>query len=1013
MRLDPAWAALFAKENPKRPGSSSAERYEVYKRAKTVGEALRLGATPGDLQHDFRRGYARRLDRAEVAGVAPKDLRSSNDPSSSPRDRELDADAGTSAQAAFAARGASRPGSVGGAAGATEGKEQKGISSGGRCRARGAMPTPRRSSAASCCSPPSRRPKRLSDAKSAPKQLEPRIKSRAGMQQPLAGEARAGHGSPGKPAGKRVHCSIVEDVHPAAGAAPRGAAAAVVATDACRPSPAKRPRHQELPEAEVVTSRPPPLSASKQRLSHQGLSCLKAPAARRPWRLRSPAPVADEPEACTHELCAREPGKADAREAQSEKRGVEVFSSLSPAGDGLAEMPGDCAAAADASAPPLQVMNSPTPMGRRRVSQGRTAEIVSPSQESSVLLCASGPSQAGAKRKSRGFRLSLHKLRRPMQQDPAFAASEVAALIGMHRHCPALHALVRCWQKNHKASLRAWERNTGGVALPEVTFARHASTPVHAAVAAAAREGDGALRPEAEARICEAVKKSGAPKELVRSIAEEALGRARRARGTRLEHTGLDAYELASKRKVERRNIDGLRRSFQFGSGSFVLRGRADGFEAIGSERWVVEHKRRQRRLFEEVPRYEEIQCQIYMAISGCGACRWVQTMGSEVDARVLPWCPRRWACIEGRLKGMARLLRRLFAGALCPAPNELEDIQRKSWDRAPLWPEGPAALKKRFLASAAMVAAAAAAADEAHALPEAPATPPANAAATNSGRLFPVPLPGTRATTPIAAAATEAAASATAGGAEVTAVPALPPAPAPSQFASADAAQAHADKPARIQSEQPPACSRLRPAWNLVPAMQHGERQPIDICSTGPDELMASPGIARGATPQRQQHGEQLMHATAFLEPTMIDVTPALLTRPSTSRCAAGDTAFASEGPALPATRLEEDIGGGEVHRVAGLRVEHLDVQEREAAATQPDADGGETEAEDTLCDSSSSRSEDDEEQKEGVFGGGRRAPECSAPCTVLDDESATGQQGGPLRATLLDLSLTLSLQA
>jgi len=50
----------FATNNPKRQGSSAFERYEKYKRARTVSEALNLGAVKGDIMHDFKRGFLKR-----------------------------------------------------------------------------------------------------------------------------------------------------------------------------------------------------------------------------------------------------------------------------------------------------------------------------------------------------------------------------------------------------------------------------------------------------------------------------------------------------------------------------------------------------------------------------------------------------------------------------------------------------------------------------------------------------------------------------------------------------------------------------------------------------------------------------------------------------------------------------------------------------------------------------------------------------------------------------------------
>ena len=43
--------------NPKKAGSKSAQRYELYKSASTLAELYSLGGTKGDVRNDFERGY--------------------------------------------------------------------------------------------------------------------------------------------------------------------------------------------------------------------------------------------------------------------------------------------------------------------------------------------------------------------------------------------------------------------------------------------------------------------------------------------------------------------------------------------------------------------------------------------------------------------------------------------------------------------------------------------------------------------------------------------------------------------------------------------------------------------------------------------------------------------------------------------------------------------------------------------------------------------------------------------
>lgn len=50
----------FIQPNPKRIGTSSGDRYEKYMTATTVNEARALGAAPGDIVHDFKKGLLKR-----------------------------------------------------------------------------------------------------------------------------------------------------------------------------------------------------------------------------------------------------------------------------------------------------------------------------------------------------------------------------------------------------------------------------------------------------------------------------------------------------------------------------------------------------------------------------------------------------------------------------------------------------------------------------------------------------------------------------------------------------------------------------------------------------------------------------------------------------------------------------------------------------------------------------------------------------------------------------------------
>lgn len=347
------------------------------------------------------------------------------------------------------------------------------------------------------------------------------------------------------------------------------------------------------------------------------------------------------------------------------------------------------------NASPVSVLSSPTPQQILHTTKRRRWSPHILRQDDITLVSSPSPGKIFLAqqntRKLRRRSLKPHAANRC----PFFNASEIAAIIGLHKHGVPLHALVRCWRRYDCASLRKWEQETGGVNLPELTFARHANSQVRDAVRTAVAEGDGELKPAAEASIMKAIQEN-APSNVWKTLREEALGRARCGRGTRLEHAGLAAYEKSFGRVVVRRNQDSFRQQFGAGVSAFTVSGRVDGFEMFNGDRWVVEHKRRQRRLFEEVPQYEEVQCQVYMVLTGTTCCRWVQTLGQDVDVRSLARCNLRWSCIRERLRATAILLRRLCSGAAVPAVSELEAMQRDCWAAASPWPSGPAPVPKK-----------------------------------------------------------------------------------------------------------------------------------------------------------------------------------------------------------------------------------------------------------------------------------------------------------------------------
>lgn len=67
--LNPAYHVEFVQANPKKRGSAAFLRYDQYKKARTIGEATRVGALPGDLKNDLDKGYMQVLQQ-DLGGAA-------------------------------------------------------------------------------------------------------------------------------------------------------------------------------------------------------------------------------------------------------------------------------------------------------------------------------------------------------------------------------------------------------------------------------------------------------------------------------------------------------------------------------------------------------------------------------------------------------------------------------------------------------------------------------------------------------------------------------------------------------------------------------------------------------------------------------------------------------------------------------------------------------------------------------------------------------------------------------
>ena len=119
-------------------------------------------------------------------------------------------------------------------------------------------------------------------------------------------------------------------------------------------------------------------------------------------------------------------------------------------------------------------------------------------------------------------------------------------------------------------------------------------------------------------------------------------------RGTIDEKKSIDKYEKESNTIVSNRNSKLLILTIQLEKDITIeIRGKIDGIE----DDFVLEHKRRQRRLFGKVPMYENAQCHVYMKMTGLEKTKLLETFDTTSQVHIINFNQSTWDDILERLK--------------------------------------------------------------------------------------------------------------------------------------------------------------------------------------------------------------------------------------------------------------------------------------------------------------------------------------------------------------------------
>lgn len=120
-------------------------------------------------------------------------------------------------------------------------------------------------------------------------------------------------------------------------------------------------------------------------------------------------------------------------------------------------------------------------------------------------------------------------------------------------------------------------------------------------------------------------------------------------RGIEGEASGLELYSCTTGNLVTRRNDANITRRITCDDGESVdIVGRLDG--VCVEKGIVVEHKCRVHGLLGYVPMHENVQCHLYMFISGLHRAHLVETFGRRIQVHEISFCAATWARVREAL---------------------------------------------------------------------------------------------------------------------------------------------------------------------------------------------------------------------------------------------------------------------------------------------------------------------------------------------------------------------------
>lgn len=222
-------------------------------------------------------------------------------------------------------------------------------------------------------------------------------------------------------------------------------------------------------------------------------------------------------------------------------------------------------------------------------------------------------------------------------------ASQIAALIGMHKYQDADQALVDQWYMTDvsgciDAIVASGKQSAADHVLTKQQFKLCEDTVTRAASAPDAQAFRNTLDAVQDTRV--------------RKIAESS---ASKSRGCLQENSAIDTYEKQHNKQVRERNSQLFKKQIRVSGDTITVMGRVDGI-IDGNE--ITEMKNRMRGFFAHVPLYEKVQTQTYLWLTGMSRCRLVQHFHGQTKEDIIERDEGFWN--DDIVPGLTRFMGRL-----------------------------------------------------------------------------------------------------------------------------------------------------------------------------------------------------------------------------------------------------------------------------------------------------------------------------------------------------------------